>query len=145
MWNFHQSDAQLRVSLSSVKVTTDSEFRKSIKSLFRSRSNSVSDSVPELMDTTQEMTRGEFSITGAKSVDITAKVKNIARKVGPLKCLYLPKHEFAEIISQLKIKKFGLEIVFSIIWENKKVIKRISLTKLTQSLFLCPDPADLAS
>lgn len=95
------------------------------------------------MDTTQEMTEGQFSISEVKCIDITLQVKTIAKNVGPLKCLYIPKNELTQIISKLKLKKFGLEIVFKVFDNQKKVYKRLSLRKIDQPLFLCPDLADL--
>lgn len=143
VWNFGLCGRSVGVSVTSVLVSTDSEFRKSIKSLFRSRSNSASNVVPEVMDTTGEMAKGEFSIAAARSIDITAKVKAVSTQLGPLRCVYIDKDKFRQVLAELKIKKCSLEVVYSVLENNKKLSKRLSLTKLTQSVFLCPDPEDL--
>jgi hypothetical protein len=131
--------------LNSVKISKNETLRKHIKKLTRKDIEKVSKDIPQILDTTEEMNNKHYVVNKSEYIGITSKIAEISKTIGFCGIIYINKDKFKKAKSDLKIKKYAMEIEYSVIVEKEVFRRRISLTKLKHSLFLCPNPDDLIS
>lgn len=117
--------------------------RKYIKKRTRQEIEKVKKDIPQILDMTNQMEKEIKIIEKSDYINITKDFLNISKKIEFLEFIYINKDKFKKILKDFKITKYSLEIEYSVVVQKKVFRRKIGLTKLKHSLFLCPNPDDL--
>jgi hypothetical protein len=143
-WNYQLIGSKISISIQSVQISKSEKLRKYIKELCREYVEKVSNDIPEVADTTFEISKLQNN-KNSDYTDIKSKFKSICKTVDQSNFIYINKDKFKKLMNELKFKKFGLEIEYDIKIEDQVINRKVSLIKFNHSLFLCPYPEDLIS